>query len=241
MISINSLIRPRTALVGAVTAMVMAGGIFATGPAAAANLDGVWQLASPQASLKPADGKAISFTKDGQGLYESNVKAAASHDLSFDLTETRCSSPGTPRIMLSPMPMRIFQRPGMISILFQWNHLTRQLDLDPPPKQVDAAPSFMGSSFAHWAGDTLVVKTNYFLPQSLLDNLIPSSEDLALMERMRLRDSNTLEDRITISDPQMFTRPWDVVLVYKRAPDDLFPFREDVCLDRIKAGLPLPR
>jgi hypothetical protein len=85
------------------------------------------------------------------------------------------------------------------------------------------------------------VESTNFLPQKLLDNLIPSSEDLALTETLRLRGKNTLEDRIKITDPQMFTRPWTAVLVYTRASDDLFPFKEDICLDRIKTGLPLPR
>ena len=65
----------------------------------------------------------------------------------------------------------------------------------------------------------------------MLDNLV-------LTEQIRLRDSNTLEDRITINDSVNFTHPWEAVIAYKRQPADSFPFPEDVCMDRLHAGQP---
>ena len=243
MSNINRSVPIRRVLAQAVVLTLFVGAAIASRAAAAADLEGVWRLASPQTSLKPADGAAIPFTEEGRRLYEENRNAAASGNFSFDFTETRCSSPGLPRMMLTPMPMKIFQRPRTVSIFFQWNHLMRQIDLTAEEQQGRdlEAPSMRGFSSGHWDGDTLVVESHTFLPQKLLDNLIPSSEDLTLTESMRLRDHNTLEDRIRISDPQMFTQPWETVLRYKRASDDLFPFPEDICLDRIKSGPPLPR
>jgi len=235
-------IRLRRAPAHILAAILLIGALFAGRPAAAANLEGVWQLATPQLSLVPADGKAIPFIAAGREAYDENRKAAAAGDFSFDATETGCSSPGLPRMMLTPMPMKIFQDSRMVSVLFQWNHLMRQIELVRPATQDLDVPTMMGRSFGHWDGDTLVVESNNFLPQKLLDDLIPSSEDLVLTEYLRLRDHDTLEDRIQIVDPQMFTRKWETVILYKRASDDLFPFREDVCLDRLKAGqLPLSR
>jgi hypothetical protein len=244
MSNINPSIPIRRVLTRASIALTLiVGAAIASRPAAAADLEGVWRLASPQMSLTPADGAAIPFTEQGRHLYEENRKAAESGNFRFDFTEGRCSSPGLPRMMLTPMPMKIFQRARTVSILFRWNHLMRQIDLTGEEKQGRdlEAPSMRGFSSGHWEGETLVVESHTFLPQKLLDNLIPSSEDLTLTESMRLRDHNTLEDRITISDPQMFTGPWQTILLYKRASDDLFPFPEDVCLDRMKSGLPLPR
>jgi len=60
------------------------------------------------------------------------------------------------------------------------------------------------------------------------------------VERLRLKDKNTPEDRITITDPKVFTRPWEAVVLYKRVANETFT--EDVCLDRKAAGkLPLPK
>lgn len=99
-----------------------------------------------------------------------------------------------------------------------------------------------GVTYGTWEGNTLVARSYGLLDKTLLDDRIPHSEQFELVERIRLRDRNTLEDRISITDPETFTRPWDAILSYKRQPDDAFPFPEDVCLDRKNAGQPpLPR
>ncbi len=217
------------------------------------NFDGVWKLAAPQASLRPSDGE-IPFTAEGRKAYLDNKAAAAKGDYSFDWTETRCSAPGLPRLMLTPELIKIYQRPQMIAMLFEWNRLLRQIDLRPEtlqrelqnPMQDNATNDIVGTtngtSSAHWEGDVLVVHSIKFSPQKLLDEFIPNTLEMELTEHIRLRGRNTLEDRLTIKDAEYFTRPWDAVLTYQRQSDDLFPFRENVCLDRKNAGeLPLAR
>jgi hypothetical protein len=80
----------------------------------------------------------------------------------------------------------------------------------------------------------LVVETKEFADYKLIDGLVQTSDALKLVERLRLKDKNTLEHRITISDPATFTKPWDVVLTYNRQPDE--SMTEDVCLERKQAG-----
>jgi hypothetical protein len=84
-------------------------------------------------------------------------------------------------------------------------------------------------SKGHWDSDTLVIDTDGFRNNTLLDNLVPHGYDLKTTERIRLKDADTLEDRILIEDPKYFTRPWQTVVTYRRQPDD--PFPENVCLD----------
>jgi hypothetical protein len=83
----------------------------------------------------------------------------------------------------------------------------------------------------HWEGDTGGVSEG-FIDNTLIDELVPHGYDMKVTERIRLRDSDTLENRITIEDPEYFTRPWSTVVVYKRQPEAAF--REDVCLDRLQ-------
>jgi len=78
-----------------------------------------------------------------------------------------------------------------------------------------------------------VAETTNLSDRTLLDDLVPHTQDMKVTERLRLLDPDTLEDRITIDDPVYFTRPWDAVLTYKRQPAALFP--EDACLDRLEA------
>jgi hypothetical protein len=217
------------------------------------NMDGVWKLAPSMAALSPVDGTEIPFTAEGRSAYEMNRAAAAKHDYSFDPTETRCSSPGLPRLMLTPMLIKIYQRPHLVAMLFEWNRLLREIMIDDEPKLKNPMQEGMatgggdvgtakGMTTGHWEGATLVARSTKFFEQKLLDEFIPNSEDLEITERIRLKDDDTLEDRITIIDPKYFERPWDVRLTYTRQPDSLYPFREDLCLERKRAGgLPLPR
>jgi hypothetical protein len=206
------------------------------------NLEGVWKLAQPQTALSRADRQPVPFTEKGRARYEQSKLAAEKGDYSFDATMSRCSSPGLPRLMLTPDRFRIFQRPQVIAMAFEWNRLFRQIDLRSGTHERPLIGTMKGVTYGTWEGSTLVARSYGFLDKTLLDDRIPHSEQLELVERIGLRDRNTLEDRITITDPEMFTQPWEVMLSYKRQPDDTFPFAEDVCLDRKNAGQPpLPR
>ncbi|WP_428312864.1 hypothetical protein [Hydrocarboniphaga sp.] len=207
--------------------------------AAESSLDGVWKLSPAQSELQPVDGKKLPFTDGGRAQYEKNLAAAARKDYSFDATTTRCSSPGLPRLMLTPKLIRIYQRPQIVTMLFEWNRLFRQIEMRPGKREKLDTATMNGQSFGRWEGATLVVESYDLSERKLLDGLIPNSEKLELVERIRLRDSATLEDRITIKDPEIFSRSWDAVLTYKRQSDALFPFLEDVCLDN-RAGVPPP-
>ena len=228
-----------------------AGTMFACAAAAASspNLDGVWSLVQPQSLLTPADRAAIPFTDKGRALYEKHKAQVAKGDYSFDLTMMRCSSPGVPRAMLLPGPFRLFQRADMVVTTFQWNHLNRQINLRQGPPLLNNAPDAefslptkMGTATGHWETNTLVVHTTNLSEEKTLDGLLPNSEQLEVTERFQLQGANVLKDRITITDPENYSKPWDVVLTYQRLPDNTFPFPEDICLDNKAAGKsPLPR
>ncbi len=226
-------------------------GLFAIGGIASAatpDFSGVWQISKPQTLFTPTGGAAIPLTADGKSAYDNNKAAATKGDYTFDKTMSGCASPGQPRLMLTPKPFAIYQRPSMIMIVYQWNHMFRQIQvgkqLRNPLLNADmkGIPTAQGYSDADWDGDTLVVETTTLKSTKLLDSLLPSGDDLALTEHIRLRDPNTLEDRITITDADNFTRSWDTVVTYKRQSQSLLPFAEDVCLDRLRAGQsPLPK
>ena len=213
-----------------------AAGLAAAQMAAPPNLEGVWKIATPTIVLKPTSG-AIPFTSEGRRQYNANkkLKASGNHD-EYDVTRSRCSTPGVPRLMLTPMRFKIWQRLGVVTFDFEWNRAIRQIDLRGVKTQPKLVPDMTGTSVGHWEGDTLVAVTNDFTGRTLWDDLMPQSPDAKVTERLRLIDASTLEDRITVEDPANFTRPWDAVLTYKRQPDALFP--EDICLDRVSAGQP---
>jgi len=216
--------------------------MLASGPTLSANMafEGTWKIATARSSLLGASDALPPLTDAGRKQYEANKIAASKGDYeAYDMTMARCASPGTPRLMLTPNRFRIFIRPDVVNVMFEWNRLLRQIDMRKALGEPDWATVF-GQSWGHWEGDSLVVESRGFSTKRLLDNLLPNSFDLSLTERLRLKDKNTLEDRITIADPKVFTRSWEAVVLYKRVPNEMFP--EDVCLDRKAAGqLPLPK
>jgi len=202
------------------------------------NLDGTWKIEQPRAILDPIDG-AVPFTREARKRYEANKRANASKHYDYDLVQTLCATPGLPRLMLTPDRFHIWQRPELITFQFEWNRLFYQVDMTNRETAPVLVGVNIGVSKGQWQGDTLVVKTDNFTDQTLLDSLVPHSDEMKLTQRFRLLDSNTLEDRITIEDPRSFTRPWEAIAKYKRQPDA--PFAEDICIDRRNAGkLPLP-
>jgi hypothetical protein len=229
--------------IGWALSLAMAAAVLpARAPAAdPVNLEGTWKISAPQLAFKP-EGGSIPFTDIGRKRYAQNKRNLAKRAYEeYDYATARCASPGLPRLMLTPERVRIWQRPGWVGFQFEWNRLARQVDMgNLTQPQLRVAPdSLFGQddvivgravpiSKGHWEGDTLVVATEGFQNNTLIDNLVPHGYDLKTTERIRLKDANTLEDRITIEDPRYFTRPWQTVVTYQRRPDD--PFPENVCL-----------
>jgi hypothetical protein len=227
--------RSRLLKVAALTTAMAASALSAQ---AAPDLQGVWRIAKPTVSLQPVQGE-IPFTAKGKALYAANRAARAKGDLAYDLTQVRCSSPGPSRMMLTPDRFRIFQLPTLITLQFEWNRLYRHVDMRGGNIEDPLIGPMMGFSTGRWSGDDLVITTQYISERTLLDALIPHSDALKLTERLRLVDADTLEDRLTIEDPETFTRPWEASITYRREAEGAF--REDVCLDRLEAGQrPLP-
>jgi hypothetical protein len=213
-----------------------------------ANLAGTWKNAEPQSSIKP-EGGVIPFTAAGKKRYAENKRYRAKKQYDdYDYMTSRCSAPGVPRIMLTADRFELLQQPDVILMAFEWNRVRRFIALPQltPQKALfdfgasteDLVGTMMGTSTGRWEGDTLVVTTAKFSDQTLIDDLVPHGYDLKVTERLRLKDPDTLEDRITIEDAEYFTRPWEAVLTYKRQTDTVIP--DQVCLDRLLGSPPLP-
>lgn len=200
------------------------------------DLSGVWQLEKPRAELRPTDGSTLPLTPSGKALYDKHQAQLRKGDHSFDLTVRRCSSPGAVRMMTLPNPIEIFQRPHQLTMLFEWNHLYRLVNLREQRRQAPY-PMAIGISNGRWEGETLVVETTDLIDNTLLDSTgVPHSNELRVVERIRKVGDDRLENAMTLHDPQMFTRDWSVTLIYRKT--DAKGVEEDICLDRLDAGRP---
>ena len=138
-----------------------------------------------------------------------------------------CKEPhGMPRAMGGmPDGPTIVMTPTYIEMGWAWLGAARRIFIDGRPHPAHLHPGFMGHSIGHWEGDTLVVDTIGMIAGVFDQSGAPHSDQVHLIERLRLVEKDLLENRMTIEDPVAFSEPWKVVRRYHRNPDphrDLF-------------------
>jgi hypothetical protein len=141
-----------------------------------------------------------------------------------------------PRMLTMAYPFEIRGDGNRIAFIHDWYRWFRIVDLGPgtddPP-----LPLTMGFPVGRWEGGTLVISTSGLIDTTVMDaSGLPHSEQLKLTERLRVLPDGRLENRITIEDPENFTRPWETVLTFHR--DAAARVTDDVCPDRLARGEP---
>jgi len=117
------------------------------------------------------------------------VPVAETNDLVY-----QCFAPGTPRIYIHPFPMEIIQTPGRVMMLFEYDHLVRQIYTDGRDHRTDLSPLWMGDSTGHWEGEVLVVETVNFNDKTWITRHgLPHSEEMRLTERIQINDDGNLQ------------------------------------------------
>ncbi|EIZ79587.1 hypothetical protein WSK_1820 [Novosphingobium sp. Rr 2-17] len=202
------------------------------------SLEGTWKIATPETKLKPL--APVVLTAEGRKALEQNKRLRSQHKFDdYDIALSRCSNPGVPRLMLTPMRFKIWQRFGVVTFDFEWNRALRQIDVRGLPTEPLLVPQMTGRTSGRWEGGTLVAETVDISDRTLIDDLMPHTNDLKVTERLRLIDADTLEDQITIEDPAYYATPWSSVVTFKRQPDGFFP--EHVCLENRGTAKPSGR
>ena len=131
----------------------------------------------------------------------------------------RCITIGLPGSM---MPMiygnayRITQSPGYVAIQYEMVHEARIIPLKDSPRVASSLDFYMGDARGHFEGDTLVVETRNFRPESTYRS---ASESLVITERFTPTDENTLSWEVRFEDPQTWTAPWAIEMPLKREVD----------------------
>lgn len=228
----------KSAIARRLCAVVACGALIASTAAASSaavpDFTGVWLLEKAPIRLQPSDGAPLPLTPEATITYAKHQEMLSRRDYGFDLTRDRCAAPGALRMMTLAGPVEIFQRPHQLTMLFEWNHLYRMVNLRPEAKSAPY-PLAIGISNGRWDGDTLVVVTTDMTDNTLLDSAgLPHSDQLRLEERFRLLPDGRLEDLIRIHDPKTFLRDWSVRLTFRKTGAK--GVDEDVCLDRLAAG-----
>jgi hypothetical protein len=156
---------------------------------------------------------------DGQIPYTPAAAAQqqdnAAHWIDRD-PELKCYLPGIPRAMYMPYPFQIVQSPTKVHMAFTFTNAARTIHLDAVEDPPD--DSYMGHSLGHWEGDTLVVDVSHFNGKNWFDRAGNFHSDaLHLVERFTPISRDALRYDVTLEDPQVFTRPWQISMpLYRR-------------------------
>jgi hypothetical protein len=118
--------------------------------------------------------------------------------------------------------VQIFQTSSHVVIYNEMIHNARIVPLDDRPHLSAGIRQWVGDSRGRWDGDTLVVETTNFRPDSGGSSTDP--EDLRLIERFTRVSPNTLSYEYTMNDPHTWTRPWTVRIPMTKSTDQIFEY-----------------
>jgi hypothetical protein len=130
---------------------------------------------------------------------------------------------------------QIVQTPSYVVIVAEMVHDARIIRMDGTPHVDARVTGWMGDSRGHWEGDTLVVDTSNFndhgwiATNSVADRLlgVPHTSALHVVERFTRIDPNTIDYRMSVDDPPVYSAPWTVA--YPLTRDDGYQVFEYAC------------
>ena len=195
------------------------------------DLSGIWQ-AFTTASWNLEDHNAQKGEPGGQGIVEGGsipyqssalVTRKENYDKRMTMDPVRnCYMPGVPRVTYMPFPFQIVQTPTLITILYEYNHLVRWIQMD-GREHPGALEFWMGESRGHWEGNTLVVDVRNHNDKTWFDAAGNFHTDaLRVVERYTPISPTHMSYEATIEDPNVFTEPWKISLpLYRRLEQDV--------------------
>jgi hypothetical protein len=181
------------------------------GPVPAASVLALGAVGAVPPSLGVVEGGEIPYKPEALAQKKKNQENWVTSD-----PEIKCYLPGVPRATYIPQPFRIFQSNSQLFFAYQYAGTVRNIYLkDPGPAPVDA---WMGQSFGHWEGETLVIDVTGFNDQSWFDRAGNFHSDaLHVVERYTRTSPDVISYEATIEDPKVFTRPWKISMpLYRR-------------------------
>ena len=189
--------------------------------------------------VDPPDGRIPAMTPDAQARYEAGTEAGRGlrrhtptpggfvEDLGPGGVQVRCIVGFNSGPPMTPggynQNMQLLQTSDHVVIFNEMIHSARIVPLDGSPH--GDLPQWAGDSRARWEGDTLVVETTNFLRETAFQSGLTGSS-LTLVERFTLASPEVLLYRVTVDDPNAWTRPWTYELPMQR--NDL-PLYEYAC------------
>lgn len=185
------------------------------GPAPAKAVVALGAVGAVPAGMGVVEGGAIPYTPEALAKRNENRELWLERD-----PEIKCYLPGVPRANYMGFPFQILQGEKATLFAYEYAGAVRNVYLkDPGEAPID---SWMGQSYGRWEGDTFVVQVTAQNGQSWLDragNFYSGSA--VVVERYTPTSPNTMRYEVQVTDPETYTRPWQMSMtLYRRVGDD---------------------
>ena len=174
-----------------------------------------------EAKARPGQRRGFSYVEDdhhGGGIVHADVP--------WDLgTNTTCISMNSgPPILPAEYNsnLLIVQSAGYVAIEREVGSEVRIIPIDSGPHVSANIQQWHGDARGHWEGDTLVVESTNFRPESAFRNANPGT--LKITERFTRIDKDTIEYKFTIDDPTTWAKPWSAVIPMSHVNGPIFEY-----------------
>ena len=116
---------------------------------------------------------------------------------------------------------RIIQTEDHVMILLEMVHDARVIRLN-SEHAPDSFRTWLGDSIGRWEGDTLVIDTTNFYPNSL--GYMGGTEEMRVIERLTPMEDGNILYNFTVDDPGHWTEPWTGEYVWKASGDKVYEY-----------------
>lgn len=161
----------------------------------------------------------LPFTTNGLEIFEANHPGKGPRQVPIPQRNDPiigANPNGLYRSLIYSRPIEMMQEPGKIVQLFAWGRVFRIIYTDgrPVPDDIAQGPFWYGYSVGKWEGDTLVVTTLALDGRAWMDEWgTPISDDARIVERWKRIAPDKLQVQITVTDPEIYSKPWTSVPV----------------------------
>jgi hypothetical protein len=131
----------------------------------------------------------------------------------------RCITRGMPSSMMPAgygSYYDITQSPSSVAIRYEMVHETRVIPLDDTARLSGSLRQYLGDARGRWEGDTLVVVTTNFRPETAPQR---ASAGVTMTERFTRVAPDVVEWAVTFEDPETWERPWTFLMPLTRVDD----------------------
>ena len=173
--------------------------------------------------IDPPDGRIPAVTPEARERLDEAAERRRVHpaDTYTDRPlQERCVSYGVPRLGAGYNSYyQVFQSADHLVFLNEMIHDARVIPIDGQPHLSDKVRQLHGDSRGRWDGDTLVIETTNYSPESRFRG---ASDSLHVVERLTRVGPRALNYELTIADPTTWTAPWTLMIPLMSSDDAIF-------------------